>query len=120
MQNVDIPRESWPEFLAEFADAHHEWLVNVKIVGGGSGDSADDREVPFAGIDYDSGKSTITLHTGREQGSVSHTVADPERVRLLTRADGVEEALQIESAHGTRLLMHFLSPQPTAAVDGMP
>lgn len=123
MNAIEIPKQEWRSFLEGFVGEHRDWLVNLKLAERVGGDTADVQDMALSEIRLDEapgGQAKMTFRTRDESGLRSaHTVAGVTRLRVLRREDGADAALSVESSDGAQLLMHFVSPQPAEAVDGV-
>jgi hypothetical protein len=120
MNAIEIPEGDWKHFLDGFTNQHHDWLVNLTFEEPDAS-KIDVRDAVLENVELAAGDHPgLVLEVGRKDGG--HTrfeVRDMHRMRVLRDEDGADSALSVESGEGTRLLMHFISPQPVEAVDGV-
>jgi hypothetical protein len=109
VHTFEIPRTQWTERLDEFSRAHEGWPVALDILGESIGAQPEFRLLSFAGVTAEpqgGGRISITatLPSGR---FVTHTIPAPVHVFIAQNDMGVEAALQIEAADGTRAILQF-------------
>jgi hypothetical protein len=121
IEDREIPRAEWGEFLDGFSREHEGWLAHVDV-DGDSGAGIEVRDLPLAGIVAEStadGEETLAILLGDLGDHVAHMVYAPSRIALQTNETGAHEALEIESAN-ERLLLRFRVPAVPEALDGLP
>jgi hypothetical protein len=118
----EIPRHEWKEFFESFSSRHQGWFVKLQWAGTGPGADAEVQEQPLESItaDLDGGedKVSVTLGPGPDTLRLC-TVPRPSRVQLQQTAEGADQALQIDSADGTTMLVRFRSAMLPEMVDGI-
>jgi len=86
MATIEVPRERWNKFFDEFSRQHEGWILSIEVLGSELG-AQKEATAPLVGIS-------------------AHIVNMPTRV--WSREDGqANEALEIESADGTKTLLRF-------------
>jgi hypothetical protein len=118
-----IPRTEWSDFVTSFSRQHDGWLVTVEVMGSEVGAQVEGRELPLRGISLgDDGEKVslaIMLEAGKD-GHLTHIITAPAGMWIQQTAEGADQALQIESADGTRTLVRFRSAMRPEMVDGYP
>ena len=93
------------------------------MLGSEVGAQVESRNKPLVGITAEmksTGEDVITiLLGGRPNDHLAHIIHAPVRVSLKETAEGVHEALHIESKHGPATLLRFRSPMLPELVDGV-
>ena len=121
MGNRLVPRTDWDEFFRGFSRRHEDWLVTIRVLDPRLGSQVESSGLPLEGIFADrDGPGPISIHVGRSAPRhVEHEVADPRRVWIEESADGAEQAIEIESADGTKTLVEFRAAPLPLEVDGL-
>ena len=123
MPTREIPRTEWAEFLTSFSRQHDGWLVTVELMGSEIGAQVEGHDVRLRGVsvagDDERSDLAIMLETGH-RGHLTHIVTAPTHIWIQQTAKGADEALQIESADGSRTLVRFRSAMLPEMVDGYP
>ena len=119
MHTRQVPRTEWFRFFRDFSVRHEDWPINVCVVHPKLGAQVEASDLPLEGIVADrAGNGPISLHVGREPGDhVEHQVRDPVQVWVEVAETGVEEAVDIESADGTKTIIQFLERALPATSD---
>jgi hypothetical protein len=100
----EIPRRHWREFFDAFSRQHEGWRAAIETEKSGRLQS---RHLPLAGISADSKGSepdAIEISLG---GHIRRIVHRATRVRVLERADGAHDGIEIESADGGTTTLRF-------------
>jgi hypothetical protein len=105
----EIPREGWDTFFARFSDDHETQFVAVEVMGNEIGAQVEGRTLLLSGISRaDQDNQSLALMFDSVNGEhVTHMVNKPTRVWVQRSSDNTDEALEIESADGTRTLVRF-------------
>jgi hypothetical protein len=106
---TEIPREAWNTFFTRFSEDHETQFVAVEVMGGEIGAQIEGRSLLLGGIspaDKDGQALALTLDSVNGE-HLTHMVNHPTHVWLQRTADNTDEALEIESADGTRTLVRF-------------
>lgn len=112
MATVEVPRDQWNKFFDDFSRQHEEWIVSIEVLGSDLGDQKEATS-PFVGISADlkDKESRITVMTGdARKGHLTHIVNTPTRVWFREPEGSAHEALELESADGTKTLLRFSRP----------
>lgn len=112
----EITPAEWPGFLDAFSRVHHGWRARVDVLGDEFGAQEETDHLPLMGIATDARdprrqRITITLGTSPDD-HVSHAIDRPSKMFLEQSDAGADQALEIESADGTKTLLRFLDPAP--------
>ncbi|HEY0283912.1 MAG TPA: DUF5335 family protein [Vicinamibacterales bacterium] len=113
----EIPRERWDTFFSRFSDDHETQFVAVEVMGSDIGAQVEGRSLLLSGISRaDANNQSLALMFDSVNGEhVTHTVNKPTRVWVLRAPDNSDEALEIESADGTRTLIRLGLPETSAS-----
>ena len=123
MQTVEIQPARWSQALAEFSALHEGWLISVDILSPTIGAQPEVRDLPLVGIVAEPERKggLIAISAARFDGEqITHVIHSPTRVRLERMDDGVDAAMQIESAEGTTTILRLKIPARPETVDGVP
>ena len=113
----EIPRESWDKFFSRFSDDHETQFVAVEVMGSDIGAQVEGRSLLLSGISRaDEDNQSLALMFDSVNGEhVTHMVNKPTRVWVQRAPDNTDEALEIESADGTRTLVRLGLPETGAS-----
>jgi hypothetical protein len=121
-----IPEGEWQFFFDAFSRQHKGWIATVEVLDLAIGAQVEGSALPFEGITASAsrgGDETITVMLGGEpERHVTHTIVAPSRV-FLDRSGidaGRGEALEIESADGSKTLIRFHNAVLPEQLDGLP
>jgi hypothetical protein len=106
----EIPRSEWNEFFSRFSDQHDDEAVEIEMLGSEIGAQTEGRELHLRGIApaQNSQEPDLALELDSVDGKhLTHMIPKPTHVWLQQGADRTDEALEIESADGTKTLMRF-------------
>jgi hypothetical protein len=105
----EIPREGWNRFFARFNNDHETEMVTVEIFGGEIGAQVEGRSLLLGGISAgdDNANSLVLMFDALDGERVTHMVNDPTHLWIQRTPDNRDEALEVESADGTRTLVRF-------------
>jgi hypothetical protein len=109
MATVEVPRDRWSKFFDDFSRQHEGWIVSIEVLGSEIGDQ-EEATSPLVGISADlkDKESRITVMTGDgRKAHLTHIVNTPTRVWFREPEESAHEALEIESADGTKTLLRF-------------
>jgi hypothetical protein len=122
MPTEEIAYDEWVAFFDSFSLQHQGWLVTIEVLGADIGAQVESTGLPLEGITADlkgSGKTSISIIVGdKADDHVTHTIYAPAHVRLKRNEQGADEALEIESATETTLVL-FRSAMRAEMVDGI-
>ncbi|MFN2387205.1 MAG: DUF5335 family protein [Thermoanaerobaculia bacterium] len=122
MPTLEIPREEWKAFCDRFSREHEGWLATLEVLDEAIGAQVEAEDLPLEGItaaSKGSGGDAIEIFLRAEpDGTLTHFVADPTRLWVLSTDAGAEEALEIE-APGSKTILRFRSAMPADMVDGI-
>jgi Family of unknown function (DUF5335) len=106
---TEIPREGWDKFFNRFSQDHETQFVAVEVMGPDIGAQTEGRSLLLNGISpADPDKNSLALMFDSLDGEhLTHMVRNPTHVWVQRASDNTEEALEIESADGTRTLVRF-------------
>ena len=106
---AEIPREGWDKFFNRFSQDHETQFVAVEVMGPDIGAQLEGRSLLLNGISpADPDKNSLALMFDSLDGEhLTHMVNKPTHVWVQRAPDNTEEALEIESADGTRTLVRF-------------
>ena len=108
---VEIPREGWGKFFARFNHDHEMQLVAVEVLGGEIGAQVQGRSLLLGGVSAgdEETNSLVMMFDSVDGEHVTHIVNKPVHVWVQHAPDNTDEALEVESADGTKTLVR-LSP----------
>jgi hypothetical protein len=109
MRTFEIPRTQWGDRLDEFSRAHEGWPVALDIVGDLIGAQPEFRLLSLAGVTAEpSGSGRISITAALSSGGfITHTIGAPVRVFIEQTDAGADNALAIETADGSKAILHF-------------
>jgi hypothetical protein len=122
MTTREIPRAEWTEFADAFSRKHAGWLVTLEALDPALGAQEIARDVPLGGItaDREPGHDEITILLAESsQRHATHRVVAATRLYLLQNDEGADEALEAETASGSKTILRFRSPMLPEMVDGL-
>ena len=108
----EIKRSEWVAFFTEFNKRNHGRPTTLQVLGE-IGAGAEERNLPFLGIDVEKkGPDSPSVHImlgGAAAGTphLTHTLARVRRVLQKIGDDGADDALEIEDGNGTRTILQF-------------
>jgi Family of unknown function (DUF5335) len=109
-QTREIPRTEWNDFFSRFSDQHDDEAVEVEMIGPDIGAQIEGRELRLRGISpgQDETESDLALELDSVDGEhLTHMIPKATHVWLQQAPDETDEALEIESADGTKTLVRF-------------
>ena len=106
---TEIPRDVWDRFFTRFSHDHETQFVAVEVMGQEIGAQIEGRSLLLNGISpADDDSESLALMFDSVTGEhLTHMVNKPTHVWVQRAPDNTEEALEIESADGTRTLVRF-------------
>jgi len=111
MATREIPRREWMSFFDGFSGEHQQWPTTVETISGDIGDQPEVEGEPLVGISFDpkgSSSGAIEVMVGvRPDNHLTHTITDPTQVWLRDTVEAGDEALEVESADGSKTLIRF-------------
>jgi hypothetical protein len=112
----EIPREGWDQFFSRFSNDHETQFVAVEVMGSDIGAQVEGRSLLLSGISRaDEDNQSLALMFDSVNGEhMTHMVNRPTRVWVQRASDNTDEALEIESADGTRTLVRLGPPGTNA------
>ena len=115
----EIPRDGWDKFFSRFSDDHETQFVAVEVMGRDIGAQVEGRSLLLSGISRaDEDNETLALMFDSVNGEhLTHIVKKPTHVWVQRSAGNTDEALEIESADGTRTLLRFPRYEPGVGSD---
>lgn len=111
---TEVPRDSWDTFFSRFSNDHETQLVAVEVMGPDIGAQVEGRTLLLSGISPadDAGESLALMFDSVDGEHLTHMVNKPTHVWIRQAADNTDDALEIESADGTRTLLRFPPYEP--------
>lgn len=109
-QTREIPRTEWNDFFSRFSDQHDDEAIEVEMIGSEIGAQIEGRGLRLRGISpaRNVRESDLALELDSVDGKhLTHMIPRPTHVWLLQAPDKTDEALEIESADGTKTLVRF-------------
>ena len=109
-QTREIPRTEWRDFFSRFSDQHDDEVVEVETLGSEIGAQIDGRQLYLRGISpaRNLQESDLALELDSvDRQHLTHMIPKPTHVWLKQTPDKNDEALEIESADGTKTLVRF-------------
>jgi len=122
MTTVEIARSDWEKSLDAFSAVHEGWLISLEVLSAGLGAQPLITDLPLVGVTLDDreGQSIAIAAERSAKEHTTHFVPAPARLWLERTDDGVDVALQIEAADGTRTIVELKTPARSETVDGVP
>ncbi len=105
----EIPRNKWDAFFSRFSEDHETQFVAVEVLGSDIGAQVEGQSLLLSGIsraDEDNESLAVMLDSVNGE-HLTHMVNNPTHVRVQRSSGNIDEALEIESADGTRTLVRF-------------
>lgn len=109
----EIPRGDWNDFFTAFSQQHDEEAVELEIMGAEIGAQVGARELHLRGISAasHSEEDGLAIMLDSPDGAhLTHMVPNPTHVWIQCAAGASDDALEIESADGTKTLLRFAMP----------
>lgn len=106
---TEIPREGWHKFFARFNNDHELQMVAVEVLGREIGAQIEGCSLLLAGISEgdDNLDSLVMTFDSVDGEHLTHMVDKPTHVWIQRAPDNSDDALEIESADGTKTLVRF-------------
>ena len=121
--NSEIEQSRWNEYLNEFSRRNELRPARLEIIGEEIGAQEGGQHLPLAGISYESKGSeagdvvvTFAGQTAADSRHLTHRVNAARRITPVIGENELEEALEIESADGERVILVFEHPMQLPAV----
>ena len=113
-ETIEIPRDRWDNFFSRFSADHETQLVAVEVMGRDIGAQVEGRSLLLGGISpAESNDGSLALLFDSVDGEhLTHMVTKPTHVWLQRTPNNMDEALEIESADGTKTLVRFPPYEP--------
>jgi len=99
MNQREIPRREWPQFLASFGRRHRSWLATIEEWPRGAPERTRAVDRPLESLGAEDG--AIAIHLG---GGEVLRVEAPRALRVDVTARGEELGLDLDTARGTTRL----------------
>jgi hypothetical protein len=117
----EIPRDAWDTFFSRFSNDHETQFVAVEIMGRDIGAQVEGSPLLLSGISRadDGGESLALMFDSVNGEHLTHMVNNPTHVWVQRSAGNTDEALEIESADGTRTLVRFPPSEPGLHTDDL-
>jgi hypothetical protein len=108
----EIPRPEWNEFFTAFSQQHDAEVVALEVLGAEIGAQTEARELQLRGISPTSHQEDglAVLLDSPDGTHLTHMITKPIHVWVQLAAGQSEDALEIESADGTKTLIRFSTP----------
>lgn len=118
---TEIPRDAWDKFFTRFSNDHETQFVAVEVMGKDIGAQVEGRTLLLSGISRadEDGESLALMFDSVNGEHLTHMVSRPTHVWIQQAADRTDEALEIESADGTRTLVRFPPYEPGSRSEEM-
>jgi hypothetical protein len=104
-----IPQDQWLAYFNDMSRRYRGWGVTIEVARLDLGNQPAAVGLPLQGFSFEprgSAAGDILIEAGDDPGEFFiHQVDGPEAVRVTETQIGVETALQIESADGTKTLV---------------
>jgi uncharacterized protein DUF5335 len=110
----EIPQSEWKDFFSCFSDQHDDEPVAVEVMGSDIGSQIEGRDLHLRGISPArtvNERDLALMLGGRDGMRVTHMISTPVHVWLQQTEDKTDEALEIESADGTKTLVRLGTAQ---------
>jgi Family of unknown function (DUF5335) len=110
VRRTEIRRPDWSNKLDQLGRRHDGWLVSLDITMADSiGAQREFRQMPLAGITAEpAGGGLISIAVEEPDGDhLTHMIHEPTRVFIEKTKTGADCALEIDSADGTKAVLHF-------------
>ncbi len=115
MPTREISHDEWADFFDNFSRDHRGWPVTLDVHRKDIGAQTEARDLPLEGITYDvksdSGEEVSIMIGDDAQQHIVRTIAEARRVRVKQDDNGTDEAVEIESAAGTRSVIRLGAPE---------
>lgn len=109
----EIPRDDWKDFFAAFSELHEDEAVDVEVLGADIGAQVEARDLHLRGISPATSRKDgdLALMLDSPDGThLTHVIPKPIHVWVQRAGAALEDALEIESADGTKTLVRFGAP----------
>ncbi len=116
----EIAKSEWRVFFSSFSDQHDDEPVDIQVMGSEIGAQIEGRELHLRGISPARNAQDSDLALMLESidgGHLTHMIANPVHVWLQRTQDNTDEALEIQSADGTKTLLRFGSSSLNAPAE---
>jgi hypothetical protein len=124
----EIPRAAWQPFMDRFSRAHRGWRVTLGTIHTQVLERAMETaahtvsaDALFEGLRLDRrvDGEHLTVLLGLPNALTTHAVHAPQRLFVERTGSGAEEALRVDSADGTTLLLRFRAGARPEQLDGL-
>ncbi len=115
----EIPRNDWINFLDSFSRQHEGWLVSIEQ-GSPTATIGEVQNLPLAGVSTDHLGTQDEVYISVGKGTddhLTHAVTQPRHLRFIVTESGAHEALEIDSADGSRTVVRFRAPARPEALN---
>jgi len=110
VRKVEIRRRDWSDTLDQLGRKHDGWLVSLDItMAQSSGAQREFQQMPLVGITAEpANHGAISIAVEEPDGDhLTHMIHAPTRVFLEKTKTGADSSLEIDSADGTKAVLHF-------------
>lgn len=128
LQSHEIERKEWEPFMARFSRVHRGWRVSVGVIDteimrrsmeAEAHTVSEDALFEDLRLDQRAEGDRLALVLGLQTAFATHAVPEPRRLFVETTEKGEEEALRVDSADGTSLLLRFRAAATPEDLDGL-
>lgn len=112
MATREIERNKWTEEFNRLSRMHLGRVIDIEVIGEEIGAQTESKNMPFEGIsaDFKDNENRIEISVGASPDShVTRSITEPASVYLKQSNAGEDEALEIETADGTKTILRFRS-----------
>ena len=109
----EIPPEQWGRYLQLVAERERDHPVRVEVVGEAVGAQPFDEHAPLIGLSLEqkgAGRGYIEVTLGGPDGTLGHSIEEPEHIWVEESATGEVEAIDIEDRDQVKTLLVFEHP----------
>ena len=109
MSNKQISQTRWVEFFDQFTNGNRGRLIKLEIVDRESGDEIPIQNAPLWSLVYDpvDKGNSLTIATGRNEVTYSHTIVAPKTVWEAQNTNGKVVALEIVDRSNAQTILHL-------------
>jgi hypothetical protein len=110
MRAIELPRETWVDRLNAFTIAHEGWMATFEVFGPEPIGQPAVVSLPFIGVSADRVNHDGTIAISVAPSARKHltrVIHDVAHIYLDERDDGATAALIIDTADGSRTIVHL-------------
>jgi hypothetical protein len=110
MATRQISRNQWVEFFNNFSKQHQGWLSTLEIIGDDIGDQEEASGLPLVGISADLKDNANRIEVilgGRPDSDLTRILNDPKTVWFKDSQEAGNEAIEIDTADGSKTVLSF-------------